>query len=292
MWWLRPVSSAARVGEHSAVTWKRLYRRPCSATRVITGVETGPPNVDGFPKPASSISTSSTFGAPSGGFGVMLIVQSGTDASSVRPIVPPKFGSGIGSTVRSGLNFPIASASDSFSAETPFLSLWTTERSSAPAERLLDAEPLLVVEHRDDPGRARRQVLADLVVDLVLDPVIDELADHPARDRADRDRREQRRREQPDREPDPAAPAHPLAAEVVAGLPHRDAAVLRVRDEDHALDLDLLLLDERDQRLEVARRRRRCPGSRRRERRSACQPSSLLSAFVTVAASRRRAVGA
>ena len=23
-WWLRPVSSAARVGEHTAVTWKRL----------------------------------------------------------------------------------------------------------------------------------------------------------------------------------------------------------------------------------------------------------------------------
>ena len=23
-WWLRPVSSAALVGEHSAVTWKRL----------------------------------------------------------------------------------------------------------------------------------------------------------------------------------------------------------------------------------------------------------------------------
>ena len=115
------------------MTWKRLYRSPCSAIRVIAGVETGPPNVDGFPNPASSISTSRTFGAPSGGFGVMLIVQSGTDASIVRPIVPPKFGSGIGSTVRSGLNFPIASASDSFNAAVPFLSPWTTERSSAPA---------------------------------------------------------------------------------------------------------------------------------------------------------------
>ena len=27
-WWLRPVSSAARVGEQSAVVWKRLYLRP------------------------------------------------------------------------------------------------------------------------------------------------------------------------------------------------------------------------------------------------------------------------
>ena len=62
----------------------------------------------------------------------MLIVQSATDASSVRPIVPPKFGSGIGSTVRSGLNFPIASARDSFSAAVPRLSPWTTERIWAP----------------------------------------------------------------------------------------------------------------------------------------------------------------
>ncbi len=44
-------------------------------------------------------------------------------------------------------------------------------------ERLLDTEPLLVVEDRDDPGRPRRQVLADLVVDLVVDPVVDEPAD-------------------------------------------------------------------------------------------------------------------
>ena len=186
----------------------------------MVGVETGPPNVDGLPKPASSIRTSRTFGAPSGGDGVMLIVQSATDASSVRPIVPPKFGSGIGSTVRSGLNFPIASASDSFSAPDALLVALDDRPQQRARERLLDAEPLLVVEDRDDPGRSRRQVLADLVVDLVLDPVVDELADHPARDRPDRDRREQRRREQADREPDPAAPAHPLAAEVVARLPH------------------------------------------------------------------------
>ncbi len=27
-WWLRPLRSAARVGAHNAVVWKRLYRRP------------------------------------------------------------------------------------------------------------------------------------------------------------------------------------------------------------------------------------------------------------------------
>ena len=54
--------------------------------------------------------------------------------------------------------------------------------------------------------------------------------------------------------PDAAAPAHALAAAVVARLSHADAAVLGVRDQDDALDRDLLLLDERDQRLEVLRR--------------------------------------
>ncbi len=66
-WWLRPVSSAARVGEQSAVTWKRLYLRPPSPMRSKFGVEIAPPNELGWPKPASSISTRSTFGAPSGG---------------------------------------------------------------------------------------------------------------------------------------------------------------------------------------------------------------------------------
>ena len=63
----------------------------------------------------------------------MLMVQSATDASSVRPIVPPKFGSVIGSFVRSGLNLPIASASDAFSPRTrPSLPDCTTDFSRAP----------------------------------------------------------------------------------------------------------------------------------------------------------------
>ena len=121
-------------------------------------------------------------------------------------------------------------------------------------ERLLDTEPLLVVEDRDDPGRPRRQVRADLVLKLLVDLVAGKSADHPARDRPDGDRREQRRREQAHRKPDAASPAHSLAAEVVAGPLHRDAAVLRMRHEDDALDRDLLVLDERDQCLEVFRR--------------------------------------
>ena len=41
-WWLRPVSSAWRVGEHSAVVWKRLYLSPLSASRSAVGVDAGP----------------------------------------------------------------------------------------------------------------------------------------------------------------------------------------------------------------------------------------------------------
>ena len=125
---------AALVGAHIAVTWKRLYFSPASATRSMMGVFTGPPNVPGLPKPESSMRTRSTFGAPSGGAGSMLIVQSPTDWSSVRPTVPPKFGAAMGSLLRSGLNLPIAVASSSFSARTPFLSVWATDFAGEPGK--------------------------------------------------------------------------------------------------------------------------------------------------------------
>ena len=66
-WWLRPVSSAWRVGAHSAVVWKRLKRSPPAASRSAVGVRHGPPNALDAPKPTSSSRTISTFGAPSGG---------------------------------------------------------------------------------------------------------------------------------------------------------------------------------------------------------------------------------
>ena len=66
VWWLRPVLSALRVGEHSAVVWKLLKRRPVWASWSIVGVRIGPPNVLGPPKPMSSISTITTLGAPLG----------------------------------------------------------------------------------------------------------------------------------------------------------------------------------------------------------------------------------
>ncbi len=70
-----------------------------------------PPKVSGPPNPASSISTINTFGAPSGAVAPGTIVQSPTDSATVRPTVPPKLRWGIGSRVRSGLNFAMAVSS-------------------------------------------------------------------------------------------------------------------------------------------------------------------------------------
>src|SRR5918995_1916473 len=67
LWWLRPVMSAARVGEHSAVVWNRVYFSPWPATRSAVGISHGPPEALPAPNPTSSNNTSNTFGAPSGG---------------------------------------------------------------------------------------------------------------------------------------------------------------------------------------------------------------------------------
>src|SRR5512143_3790652 len=95
-WWLRPVSSAWRVGEHNAVVWKRLYLSPFAASRSAVGICTGPPKADEAPKPVSSSSTISTLGAPAGGrsgsMGGYLV--SGSLASYV--VNPTCVGSGIG----------------------------------------------------------------------------------------------------------------------------------------------------------------------------------------------------
>ena len=66
-WWLRPVSSAERVGEHRAVVWKRVYFSPPAASRSKFGVRHGPPKALEAPKPTSSIRMTRTFGAPAGG---------------------------------------------------------------------------------------------------------------------------------------------------------------------------------------------------------------------------------
>jgi hypothetical protein len=96
VWWFRPVSSAARVGAQRAVVWKRLYFRPPAASRSAVGVRQGPPNALDAPKPASSISTMSTLGAPAGGRSGSIggNLASGSFASNGRS--PSNAGSGMG----------------------------------------------------------------------------------------------------------------------------------------------------------------------------------------------------
>src|SRR3954447_13175123 len=67
----------------------------------MAGVETAPPNVPDWPKPASSIRTTRTFGAPSGAFGLLRMFQSGRDPASVRLTTPPKTGRRSGRIERS-----------------------------------------------------------------------------------------------------------------------------------------------------------------------------------------------
>ncbi len=51
---LRPVSSDARVGEHSAVVWNCERRTPRSAMRLIVGISTSPPKQSQVAMPTSS----------------------------------------------------------------------------------------------------------------------------------------------------------------------------------------------------------------------------------------------
>ena len=66
---LRPVSSEARVGEHSAVVWNCDSRTPRSAIRLIAGMSTSPPKQSHVAMPVSSHTRYRTLGASSGAVG-------------------------------------------------------------------------------------------------------------------------------------------------------------------------------------------------------------------------------
>ena len=51
---LRPVSSAARVGEHNAVVWNCVSLTPRSAMRFMLGMSTRPPKQSQVAMPMSS----------------------------------------------------------------------------------------------------------------------------------------------------------------------------------------------------------------------------------------------
>src|SRR4051812_20362356 len=85
---------AARVGEHSAVVWKRLYLRPRLASLSKVGVGIGPPKVLEAPKPTSSVMMSRTLGASLGA--LISLGKSGLESLALRPTWPLKGGSGRG----------------------------------------------------------------------------------------------------------------------------------------------------------------------------------------------------
>ena len=112
-WWLRPVSSACRVGAHRAVVWNRVNFRPVAASRSAFGVGQGPPNVLDAPKPMSSSKMTSTLGAPSGGRSGSIggNAVSGSFASYVVRLGFARLG--MGNTVRGWRSGFMAASSDS-----------------------------------------------------------------------------------------------------------------------------------------------------------------------------------
>ena len=83
-WWLRPVKNEARVGEHREVTWKRLKGAPPAASASMCGVPMSEPKAPRWPKPVSSRTMATTFGAPAGGLGSW--GKRGVDSAAVKPI--------------------------------------------------------------------------------------------------------------------------------------------------------------------------------------------------------------
>src|SRR3954467_7795912 len=86
--WVRPVIRHDRVGEHSAVVWKFVKRRPRSASRWTFGVSISPPNGCMAEKPTSSSTTYRTLGEPGGAFGCSYGAQSGVESRMSRLMVP------------------------------------------------------------------------------------------------------------------------------------------------------------------------------------------------------------
>ena len=162
----------------------------------------------------------------------------------MRPTVPPKVRSGIGSSLRSCANLPIAVASSAFSARDAVLVGLGDGLRGRARQRLLDREPVLVVEDRDDTRGPRRQLVGDpFHARLHLRSA--NLPISAADGAADRDRGQERRREEANDQADTGAPPEALPAQVVAVLDDGDRTIGIVGDQDRSLDLDLLALDGR-----------------------------------------------
>jgi len=85
---LRPVSSDARVGEHSAVVWNCESRTPRCVILLMVGISTRPPKQSHVAMPVSSQTMYRTFGAPSGAVGAAYGPQSGSESLMSSSILP------------------------------------------------------------------------------------------------------------------------------------------------------------------------------------------------------------
>ena len=191
----------------------------------------------------------STLGAPSGAFGPGIIDQSATEFFSVRPAVPPKVLVGDGQHGAVGLELAMAaSASASFSAATPFLSICGDGLGGRAGERLLGRQTVLVVDHRDDrrPCPACSLSPSPLHAASTLCLVNLPMSAHRARPPLSRPAAAGRTgRPRARRRPPQPSPLRPRWSPVLADL---DLAVRVVLDEDDALALYPLLLDSRTRR--------------------------------------------
>ncbi len=223
--------------------------------RVSVGVRSSPPNVSGPPKPASSMSTIRTFGAPSGAFGPGDHRPVANGRVHGAPCHPAE------GTVGDRKDGPVLAELAHRLRERilqgggPLLVRPDHRACERPRQDELDAERLVVLEHGENGGGAGLERLADLVVEAGLQLVLREVSGDPARRGPHDGRRQQRGSGQAHEEADRAAVAQPLAAEVVAGLLDDDVVVLVVADQDRALDSDLLRLHGCDEIVELLRRR-------------------------------------
>ena len=119
------------------------------------------------------------------------------------------------------------------------------------AQRHLGRHAVCGVDHRNDRGGARLQLVAHAGLEAAVHLVLGELADDASCRGTDRGRREKRWRGKTYEHADAAAPAHALAAEMAARVGDVDFAGFIARDEDHAVGADLLVLDECDECVEV-----------------------------------------
>src|SRR5690242_14891342 len=85
---LRPVSSEARVGEHSAVVWNCDSRTPRSAIRLMVGISTKPPKQSHVAMPVSSHTRYKTLGASCCAVGAAYGPQSGSESRMSSSILP------------------------------------------------------------------------------------------------------------------------------------------------------------------------------------------------------------